>query len=112
MSAQRRSRGCRRSRSSIAGVRDLADADVAAPALEALGYVRAIHRTDAVLFNKGSAAQHTHHLHLTVPGSDLWGERLAFRDALRHDPVLVVEYTELKARLLRQVWWAALWRHG
>ena len=47
-----------------------------------------------------------------VPGSDLWRERLAFRDALRHDPVLVVEYTELKARLLRQVWWAALWRHG
>ncbi len=86
----------------IAGVRDLADADVAAPALEAFGYVRAVHRTDAVLFNKGSAAQHTHHLHLTVPGSDLWRERLAFRDALRHDPVLVVEYTELKARLLRR----------
>jgi GrpB-like predicted nucleotidyltransferase (UPF0157 family) len=37
----------------IASVRDLADADVAAPALEALGYVRAVHRTDAVLFNKG-----------------------------------------------------------
>ena len=59
----------------IGGVRDLTDADVAEPALEAFGYVRAVHRTDAVLFNKGSAAQHTHHLHLTVPGSDLWRER-------------------------------------
>jgi GrpB-like predicted nucleotidyltransferase (UPF0157 family) len=59
-------------------------------------------RTDAVAFNKASAAQHPHHLHLTVPGIDLWRERLAFRDALRHDPVLVVEYTELKARLLSQ----------
>ena len=61
----------------IAGVRDLADADVAEPALQGLGYVRAVHRTDAVLFNKGSAAHHTHHLHLTVPGSDFWLERLA-----------------------------------
>ena len=86
----------------IGGVRDLADADAAEPALQGLGYVRAVHRTDAVLFTKGSGAQHTHHLHLTVPGSDLWRERLAFRDALRHDPVLVVEYTELKARLLRR----------
>ena len=87
----------------IAGVRDLADADGRTSRhYNGLGYVRAVHRTHAVLFNKGSTAQHTHHLHLTVPGSDLWRERLAFRDALRDDPMLVVEYTELKARLLNQ----------
>jgi GrpB-like predicted nucleotidyltransferase (UPF0157 family) len=84
----------------IAGVRVLADAEVAEPALRGLGYVRAVHRTDAVLFNKGPAARHTHHLHLTVPGSDLWRERLAFRDVLRHDPALLAAYIELKTQLL------------
>jgi GrpB-like predicted nucleotidyltransferase (UPF0157 family) len=38
-------------------------------------------------------------LHLTEPGSDLWNERLAFRDALRADPELVAEYAALKFRL-------------
>lgn len=40
----------------------------------------------------------THHLHLTEPGSDLWRERLAFRDALREDAALVVEYNDWKIR--------------
>jgi GrpB-like predicted nucleotidyltransferase (UPF0157 family) len=38
-------------------------------------------------------------LHLTEPGSSLWRERLAFRDALRADPVLARQYQELKERL-------------
>ncbi|MGH3021950.1 MAG: GrpB family protein [Gaiellaceae bacterium] len=33
---------------------------------------------------------------MTEPGSDLWRERLAFRDALRGDPALVDEYEALK----------------
>ena len=41
----------------------------------------------------------THSLHLTRPGSDLWRERLAFRDALRVDPALVAEYEALKLGL-------------
>jgi GrpB-like predicted nucleotidyltransferase (UPF0157 family) len=86
----------------VAGIRVLADADLAAPVLERLGYVRAVHRVDAVLFNKGVGDAHTHHLHLTVPGSDLWRERLAFRDALRADQALVAQYSELKAQLLRE----------
>ena len=44
-------------------------------------------------------AERTHHLHLTEPGSDLWRERLAFRDALRADDALRDEYAELKQRL-------------
>jgi GrpB-like predicted nucleotidyltransferase (UPF0157 family) len=35
-------------------------------------------------------------LHLTLRGSDLWVERLAFRDALRADPALVREYSDWK----------------
>ncbi len=38
-------------------------------------------------------------LHLTEPGSDLWRERLAFRDALRADPELAADYETLKLRL-------------
>jgi GrpB-like predicted nucleotidyltransferase (UPF0157 family) len=38
-------------------------------------------------------------LHLTRPGSDLWRERLAFRDALRSDATLRAEYEALKLRL-------------
>jgi GrpB-like predicted nucleotidyltransferase (UPF0157 family) len=38
-------------------------------------------------------------LHLTEPGSSLWRERLAFRDALRADPLVARRYQELKERL-------------
>ena len=86
----------------VAGVRDLFDAGSAEPALMGLGYERAVHRVDAVLFNRTAGGAHTHHLHLTVPGSELWRERLAFRDALRANPALVVEYAELKHRLVAE----------
>lgn len=75
----------------IAGVRDLTDASAAIGALAALSYAHAEHRPRALCFYKpaGAAPQHhSCHLHLTAPGSDLWRERLAFRDALRADPEL------------------------
>jgi GrpB-like predicted nucleotidyltransferase (UPF0157 family) len=39
---------------------------------------------------------------LTEPGSDLWKERLAFRDALRADSALVADYAALKLRLAQE----------
>jgi GrpB-like predicted nucleotidyltransferase (UPF0157 family) len=86
----------------IAGVRDLAEAAAAISALSWLSYAHAPHRPRALWFYKpayAGAAEHTHHLHLTKQGSDLWRERLAFRDALRADPVLASQYQELKIRL-------------
>jgi GrpB-like predicted nucleotidyltransferase (UPF0157 family) len=44
----------------------------------------------------------THGLHLTEPDSDLWRERLAFRDALRSDATLRAEYEALKLRLVAE----------
>jgi GrpB-like predicted nucleotidyltransferase (UPF0157 family) len=86
----------------MAGVRDLDGATVAV--LAGLGYGHAPHRPDALWFHK-PADRHgydcTHALHLTVPGSPLWRERLTFRDALRADPVLRDEYAALKVRLAR-----------
>lgn len=88
----------------IAGVRDLAEAQPAIAVLAEHGYVHAPHRPRAYWFYR-SPSQHrrdsTHALHLTEPGSDLWLERLAFRDALRGDPALRQEYQALKLHLAR-----------
>jgi GrpB-like predicted nucleotidyltransferase (UPF0157 family) len=86
----------------LAGVADLEAARDAFAPLQTLGYAYREHRRDAHHFYKPPHApsqwEETHHLHLTVPGSELWAERLAFRDALRSDPALVREYTDWKQR--------------
>ena len=86
----------------MGGVATLADADRGEPELARLGYVRRPHRVDAVLFVKGDGGIDSYSLQLTVPGSELWRERLTFRDAVRADPELIVQYTELKMRLLER----------
>lgn len=42
------------------------------------------------------------HLHLLPAGSARWSEQIAFRDALRADPALVLRYAELKRTLAAQ----------
>ena len=88
----------------VAGVRDLEAARAAFGPLREQFYHHAPHRPGAHWFGKPSLRARTHHLHLTEPGSDVWRERLAFRDALRDDPVLAAEYEALK------LWLAA--EHG
>jgi GrpB-like predicted nucleotidyltransferase (UPF0157 family) len=84
----------------IAGVRDLEEARASFEPLEAFSYHYGPHRPDeAHWFGKPSLSNRTHHLHLTVPGSALWIERLAFRDALRADPKLASDYETLKLQL-------------
>ena len=77
----------------LAGIGDLAEARAAFEPLEGLGYRHRDHRPEAHLFVRSGFG-----VHLTEPGSDLWRERLAFRDALRSDPALVAEYAEWKRR--------------
>jgi len=87
----------------LAGVADLEQARAAGEVLRHHGYHYRVHRPEAHLFEKpgvGDWRRHTHHLHLTEPGSDLWRERLAFRDALREDAALVVEYNDWKIQHL------------
>ena len=86
----------------MAGIADLADADAATATLTELGYERRPHRVDAVMFARPEQVGDSYSLRSTVPGSELWRERLTFRDALRADPNLVAEYAELKYRLLAE----------
>lgn len=90
----------------MAGVRDLTEAAQAVPVLSGLAYAHADHRPDALWFYKPASAgpqdvEHACHFHLTEPGSGLWRERLAFRDALRADPQLARQYQDLKRQLGR-----------
>jgi GrpB-like predicted nucleotidyltransferase (UPF0157 family) len=75
----------------IAGARDLEESREAFAPLGKLGYAYRIHRPEAHSLHRPG-----YHLHLTEPGSDLWRERLAFRDALRADPELRREYAAWK----------------
>ena len=50
-------------------------------------------------FCKPSPEFRTHHLHMVPIGSQLWNDRLAFRDALRGNPTLAAEYATLKTGL-------------
>jgi GrpB-like predicted nucleotidyltransferase (UPF0157 family) len=89
----------------IAGVRDLEEARAAFGPLREHSYLAAPHRPhEAHHFSKPSLrlSELTHGLHLTEPGSDLWRERFAFRDALRRNPALAAEYEALKVRLARE----------
>ena len=83
----------------LAGVRDLEEARAAFAPMEAAGYAYRPHRPEAHLFVKLPVETRTHGIHLTEVGSDLWVERLAFRDALRADAELAEEYAALKRQL-------------
>ena len=90
----------------MAPVADLDAARAAAPALAELGYHRRPHRQDAELYVAGGDADgpagttFTHGVHLTPRTSDLWHERLTFRDALRADAELRDAYIDLKLAML------------
>jgi GrpB-like predicted nucleotidyltransferase (UPF0157 family) len=89
----------------MAGVRDLQEARAAFALLGEESYLYAPHRPGiAHHFVKPSlrVPEMTHSLHLTEPGSDLWRERLTFRDALRRDHNLRTEYELLKVRLAQE----------
>jgi GrpB-like predicted nucleotidyltransferase (UPF0157 family) len=81
----------------MAGVASLEESRAAYASLLDRGWVSTPHRPGiAHHFSKPGFG-----LHLTEPGSDLWRERLVFRDALRADPALAAEYEALKLRLAR-----------
>jgi GrpB-like predicted nucleotidyltransferase (UPF0157 family) len=84
----------------MAPVASLDESRPAIAAAERIGYVYYPYKAEVMhWFCKPSVAYRTHHLHLVPAGSALWRERIAFRDALRRNPALAAEYSELKLRL-------------
>lgn len=87
----------------MVGVVSLAQSEPAKDVLARAGYQYAEYKTDVMhWFCKPSFAMRTHHLHLVPFESDLWHERIAFRDLLRADSRLAREYAALKRDLARQ----------
>jgi GrpB-like predicted nucleotidyltransferase (UPF0157 family) len=81
----------------MAGVHTLDGSCAAIPPAARLEYVYFPYRTDVMhWFCKPSPAARTHHLHLVPIDSQLWLDRLAFRDHLRQHPTVAAEYAVLK----------------
>lgn len=87
----------------MVGVASLPESEPAKAALCHAGYQYAEYKTDVMhWFCKPSFQFRTHHLHLIPFESQLWHDRLAFRDALRKSPALADEYAQLKKSLALQ----------
>jgi len=87
----------------MAAVRDLASSTPAIEALRPLSYCYFPYMADEMhWFCKPSDFKRTHHLHLVPFGSQLWNDRLAFRDLLRGDEAFRQAYSELKCGLAKQ----------
>ena len=87
----------------MVGVVSLDECEPAKQALTPLGYQYAEYKTEVMRwFCKPSFAFRTHHLHLVPFGSELWEQRLSFRDLLRSDRAVAQEYAALKQDLARK----------
>lgn len=83
--------------------------DVMVERLQALGYVYTPESEaddpQRRVFRKGPSdvrVMRTHHLHVTLSGSQYWNRIIAFRDRLRADPDAAARYADLKRELITQ----------
>jgi GrpB-like predicted nucleotidyltransferase (UPF0157 family) len=82
------------------GVKTLEESKPAIKALIAHGYEYWPYKTEVMhWFCKPSDAFRTHHLHLIPFESPLWNERIQFRDLLRTDESVALQYANLKRDL-------------
>ena len=87
----------------MAPVATLSDSRPAIEAAAGLGYIFYPYKPDVMhWFCKPSRHLRTHHLHMVPLGSELWKARIAFRDALRSDALLLAEYQSLKLQLVER----------
>ena len=84
----------------MVGVGGLEASRPALAELPRLGYCHFPYRAEVMhWFCKPSPAFRTHHLHLVPWKSQLWRDRIAFRDLLRARADVAADYAELKRRL-------------
>jgi len=86
----------------MAAVESLEASRPALARLAPLGYLYAPYRAEIMHWLcKPSPEVRTHHLHLVPISSQLWKDRIAFRDRLRSEPALAEAYASLKRDLAR-----------
>jgi GrpB-like predicted nucleotidyltransferase (UPF0157 family) len=84
----------------MAPVQDLEISRPALAELQKIGYCHASYKAGVMHWLcKPNPELRTHHLHLVPFESELWTERLAFRDLLATNPSLARDYVALKQRL-------------
>ena len=82
------------------GIKDLSSSKEAIDALSAIQYCYYPYKKEVMhWFCKPSPELRTHHLHLVPYLSDLWNERIRFRDILRNNPEVAKNYQQLKVSL-------------
>ena len=89
----------------LVGVRALNDWIKCKAPLEFLGYDYAAHAgiLNDFVFGRGrDRTERTHLVHVVEFGGELWRNTLAFRDALRADPVLAAAYAASKRQAVEQ----------
>jgi GrpB-like predicted nucleotidyltransferase (UPF0157 family) len=87
----------------LVGVRGLDESRACLEPLAELGYLYAPYmEAEMHWLCKPHPSRRTHHLHLVPSGSERYRAELAFRDRLRADDELAVEYLALKQSLARR----------
>ncbi|MFC1743276.1 GrpB family protein [Candidatus Riflebacteria bacterium] len=88
------------------GIENLSNAKIYFSFLKELGYLYVpefeIQLPDRRFFWKGSQMKHTHHLHMCEPQGPTWTDPIIFRDFLRKNPKLALDYAGLKKELARK----------
>jgi len=84
----------------MVGIKSLEESYEAIEALTSNGYNYYPYKTKVMhWFCKPTDEIITHHLHLVPYESPLWLERIAFRDCIRNNADLAVDYEKLKRQL-------------
>ena len=87
----------------LAGVASMPIAHSMSGAILAFGYTTSHAYNESLVdrkwFMRSAGGHRTHHLHVVVLGSQVWLNRLLFRDRLRASPELAEAYARLKADL-------------
>jgi GrpB-like predicted nucleotidyltransferase (UPF0157 family) len=87
----------------LVGVADLGSSRACFEPLAELDYLYAPYlKQEMHWFCKPDPDRRTHHLHLVPEGSRRYRDELAFRDLLRADAAIALDYMELKARLAEE----------
>jgi GrpB-like predicted nucleotidyltransferase (UPF0157 family) len=85
------------------GVKSLDESKPAIDILVSNGYEYSPYKSDVMhWFCKPSDAYRTHHVHLIPHESDLWHQRIKFRNLLRSDKQIANDYSSLKKELARR----------